>query len=84
MHEDKKHKEIGFESLKMPKPINIAVDKEGFYALTRSGDEIIRVGCEDYDAMYIAYRVLNGIVEAKLLPAEIEELRDILKDLRMM
>jgi len=70
-----------FDSAEFPQAKPIVPVVTGYFITFRKGEEnILRVNFEDTGAMQIVHSILGGIAKAQLVPAEIEQIRDLLAD----
>lgn len=81
MLEDRNEKEKDWsEQLNTPKPITPWIDDEGFITLKKQDVDILRVHTSDHESIYPAILLLNGLLRAGVVYAEIEQVRDLLID----
>ncbi len=68
-----------FDDAKFPqaRPIESKLDNP-FLILKKGDDTILRVNVEDSEALLAAHSLISGLAKCALVPAELENLKDIL------
>lgn len=60
------------------RPLDVRID--GFFLTFRKGDQtIFRVNTEDAEALFVAHSLVSGIAKCAMVPAELDNLRDVLE-----
>jgi hypothetical protein len=74
------HQPDDFDDANFPqaRPIGVRIDGH-FATFAKDGEPIFRVNSEDAEALIFAHGLLKGVARTKLVPAEVENLIDVLE-----
>jgi hypothetical protein len=69
-----------FDDAQFPQARPIDAHIDGFFLTLKKGDRtILRINTEDSEALFVVHSLASGIAKCALVPAELENLRDILE-----
>jgi hypothetical protein len=69
-----------FDDAQFPQATRIDVYIDGSFMTLKKGDRtILRINTEDSEALFVAHSLISGIAKCAMVPAELDNLRDILE-----
>jgi hypothetical protein len=69
-----------FDDAKFPQAQPLEKREErGFLTFSKGGKTIFRVNIEDAESLFVAHSLVSGIAKCAMVPAELDNLRDILE-----
>lgn len=69
-----------FDDARFPQAQPLETRIDGFFLTFRKGEQVVfRVNTEDAEALFVAHGLISGIARCAMVPAELDNLRDVLE-----